>query len=153
MLRVVTPGVRSFPPHLAHSRAGGVLALFLQWRLADVAVGSHMLHAGTLRCRVGRCARKKKIMPVIAKFCGIVMRVLIDRTFGVHLHAFYGDSEMVIGFNPMRVIQSDVPAWVQDWVLWWVQHHQDEVLSTRKIDLDLATPISRQAAAQLGFAD
>jgi hypothetical protein len=92
-------------------------------------------------------------MPVIAKFCRIVMRLLIDRTFGVHLHAFYEDSEMVVGLNPVRVIQSDSPPWVQDWVLWWVEHHQAELLADRKIDLNLATPISRQVAGQLVFAD
>ena len=38
-------------------------------------------------------------MPVIAKFCGIVMRLLIDRTFGTHVHAFYGDLELMISLN------------------------------------------------------
>jgi len=92
-------------------------------------------------------------MPVIAKFCGIVMRLLIDRTFGIYLHAFYGDSEMVIGLNPPRVIQSDAPPWVQEWALWWVKHHESELLAARKINLNLVTPISRQAAGQLVFAD
>ena len=81
------------------------------------------------------------------------MRLLIDRTFGMRLHACYGDSEMVIGLNPPRVIQGDAPPWVQDWALWWVEHHQGELLATRKIDLNLATPISRQAAGQLVFAN
>jgi hypothetical protein len=103
---------------------------------------------------LGRRVRKRNNdMPVIAKFCGIVMRLLIDRSFGIHLHAFYGDSEVVIALNPLRVIQGDAPPWVQDWALWWVKHHQSELLSTRKIDLNLATPITRQAAGQLVFAD
>jgi hypothetical protein len=32
-------------------------------------------------------------MPVLAKSCGIVIRLLIDRTLGTPFHAFYGDSE------------------------------------------------------------
>ncbi|MCX6930174.1 MAG: DUF4160 domain-containing protein [Verrucomicrobia bacterium] len=92
-------------------------------------------------------------MPVIAKFCGIVIRLLIDRTFGTHVHAFYGDHELVVGLDPPRVIQGDAPPWVQEWVLWWVGHHQTELLTSRKIDMNLATPISRQAADQLVFAD
>ena len=71
-------------------------------------------------------------MPVIAKFCGIVMRLLIDQTFGTRVHALYGDSELVIGLNPLRVIQGDVPWWVRDWSLWWVGHHKSEVLRSQR---------------------
>ncbi len=63
-------------------------------------------------------------MPVLAKFGGIVIRLLIDRTFGTHFHAFYGDCELVIGVNPLRVIQGEAPFWVQDWALEWVEHYQ-----------------------------
>ena len=92
-------------------------------------------------------------MPVLAKFYGIVMRILIDRTFGTHVHAFFGDSELVIGLNPLRVIQGDVPAWVRDWAVNWVKRHQQELLSAWKIDLRLDMPISRQAAGHLAFAN
>jgi hypothetical protein len=77
--------------------------------------------------------------------------MLIDRTFGTHFHAFYGDSELVIGLNPMRVIQGDAPPWVQEWALAWVNDHQREFLSAWNLDLNLATPISRQAAKHLGL--
>src|SRR5208282_5862994 len=92
-------------------------------------------------------------MPVIAKFCGIVLRLLIDRTFGTHVHAFYGDFELVIGLNPLRVIQGDAPSWVREWALWWLGWHQSELLVGRKIDLNLATPLARQAANCLVYAD
>ena len=92
-------------------------------------------------------------MPVLAKSRGIVMRMLIDRTFGRHFHAIYGDSEMVIGLNPMRVIQGDVPAWVQGWALEWVKAHQSEFLPASTLDLNLATPFCRQAAGHLAFAN
>ena len=81
------------------------------------------------------------------------MRLLIDRTFGAHVHVFYGDFELVIALNPLRVIQGEAPSWVRDWALDWVGHHQSELLFARNIDLSLAMPISRQAAAQLVFAD
>jgi len=73
--------------------------------------------------------KKGTIMPVLAKFCGIVIRVLIDQTFGTHFHAFYGDSELVIGLNPLRVIQGEAPPWVRQWALDWVKHHQSELLA------------------------
>ena len=85
-------------------------------------------------------------MPVIARFCGIVVRLLIDRTFGTHIHVFYGDFELVIGLNPLRVIQGEAPAWVREWALEWVARRQREMLLPRKIDLSLTTPVSRQMA-------
>jgi hypothetical protein len=90
-------------------------------------------------------------MPVLAKSHGIVMRLLIDRTFGAHFHAFFGDAELVIGLAPMRIIQGDAPAWVQDWALNWVRRHQHEVLSGMDIDPALAAPIARHE--QLAFAN
>ena len=101
----------------------------------------------------GASEAQKTYMPVIAKFCGIVLRLLTDQTFGTHVHAFYRDFELVIGLNPLRVIQGDAPSWVRGWALEWVGHHQHDLLFARKIDLNLATPISRQAAGQLIFAD
>jgi hypothetical protein len=92
-------------------------------------------------------------MPVLAKFYGIVIRMLFDQTFGTHFHAFYGDSELVIGLNPLRVIQGEAPPWVREWALDWVRHHQNKLRSAWPIDLNVATPISRQAAGHLAFAD
>jgi Domain of unknown function (DUF4160) len=90
-------------------------------------------------------------MPVLAKAYGIVIRMLIDRSFGTHFHAFYGNTEVVIGLNPLRVIQGDGPSWVQEWALEWVKRHQSEFDSEWTFDLSLATPISRQAAGHLAF--
>jgi hypothetical protein len=71
-----------------------------------------------------RVRKGKTDMPVLAKFGGIVIRMLIDRTFGTHFHAFYGDCELVIALNPLRVIQGDSPAWVKEWALEWVKYHE-----------------------------
>jgi len=60
---------------------------------------------------------------------------------------------LVIGLNPLRVIQGDAPPWVRDWALWWVGWHQSELGFARKINLNLATPLARQAADCLVFAD
>jgi hypothetical protein len=92
-------------------------------------------------------------MPVIAKFLGIVLRLVIDRTFGMHVHAFYGDCELVVGLNPLRVIQGDAPSWVQERVLGWLGRHERELLRARNVNLNLEIPISRQAAGCLVFAD
>lgn len=91
-------------------------------------------------------------MPVLAKSRGIVIRMLIDGTFGRHFHAIYGDAELVIGLDPMRVIQGEVPAWVETWALDWVKVHQSEFLPTSKLAVSQGRPFSRQAAADLAFA-
>jgi len=63
-------------------------------------------------------------MPVLAMFQGIVIRMLTDRTFGVHLHAFHGNSEMVVALDPVRMLQSDAPIWVERCVLEWARRHE-----------------------------
>ena len=68
-------------------------------------------------------------MPVLAKFCGIVIRLMIGSTIGTRLHAFYGDSELVLALHPLRVIQGDVPPWVQQNVLAWATAHQHEFVA------------------------
>jgi len=88
-------------------------------------------------------------MPVLAKFSGIVMRKLIDRTFGTRLHAIYGDSELVIGLDPVRVIQGDVPQWVQECSLNWVRDHEDELLPIWHYDPTLVVPLARQSMWQV----
>jgi len=67
-------------------------------------------------------------MPVIARFCGIVIRMLSLRTFGVRLHAFHGDGEMVVDLKTLRVIEGNLPETIRDMVLAWVGQHQQELL-------------------------
>lgn len=65
-------------------------------------------------------------MPVVAKFYGIVIRMLCVRLLGARIHAFYGDRELVIGLAPLRIIEGEVPSWVKNRVMAWAaSHHQD----------------------------
>jgi hypothetical protein len=68
-------------------------------------------------------------MPVIARFCGIVIRLLTLQSFGTRLHAFHGDSELVVDLASLRIIDGHVPAGVQDLILSWAKAHQRELLS------------------------
>jgi len=88
-------------------------------------------------------------MPVLSKFDGIVIRMLIDRTFGTRLHAIYGDTELVMGVNPLRIIQGDVPLWVQDRALDWAAHHREQYSGAMNIDMSLTAPVSRQSMGYL----
>ncbi len=78
-------------------------------------------------------------MPVLAKFNGIVIRVLLDRTFGTHFHVFHGDSELVIGINPLRVIQGEAPEWVRELALDWLGRRLSTRSSDRHADPNSAT--------------
>ncbi len=67
-------------------------------------------------------------MPVISKFYGIVIRMLFTRTFVAHFHAFYGECELVVGINPLRILQGCAPARACGMVLEWAAAHQSELL-------------------------
>jgi hypothetical protein len=67
-------------------------------------------------------------MPVISKFYGIVIRMLFIRPFVAHFHAFYGDCELVVGINPLKIVQGDAPGRVRSMVIEWALQHQRELL-------------------------
>ena len=73
-------------------------------------------------------------MPVLSKLHGIIIRILTDPSFGIHLHALYGESEMVLSLDPVRVVQSDAPEWVETWVLEWTHRNAASVLAMSKQD-------------------
>jgi len=81
---------------------------------------------------------------VIARFCGIVVRLLCLGQFGTRLHAFHGDSELVVDLSTLRVLSDTTPEWVRFTVLSWAEDHQPELLrGTWRFHL----PLSAQPAA------
>ena len=72
---------------------------------------------------------RENVMPVIAKFYGIVIRMLCSRPLGARLHAFYGDTELVVGLFPLRIVQGDAPDRVREMVLRWAGLHQMELIA------------------------
>jgi hypothetical protein len=67
-------------------------------------------------------------MPVISKFYGIVIRMLVARGLGARFHAIYGESEMVVQIEPLRIVSGNVPSRVADMVIEWAQKHQAELM-------------------------
>ncbi|PYK97585.1 MAG: transcriptional regulator [Verrucomicrobia bacterium] len=67
-------------------------------------------------------------MPVISKFYGIVIRMLVIRPFAAHFHAIYENCELIVGVAPLRIIQGDAPRRVRDMVMEWAAQHQEELL-------------------------
>jgi hypothetical protein len=67
-------------------------------------------------------------MPVLSKFYGIVIRMLVIRPFAAHFHAIYENTELVVAVNPVRIIQGNAPRRMRDMVLEWATQHQSELL-------------------------
>ena len=78
-------------------------------------------------------------MPVISKFYGVVIRMLGARTLGARFHAIYGESELIVGIDPVRVIQGDAPPGIREMVLKWAGQHQKELIAAwRRIEAGIA---------------
>ena len=67
-------------------------------------------------------------MPVLAKFYGIVIRMLCARSLGARFHAFYANHELVIHIGSLQVVGGETPDWVRAKVLHWATLHQRELL-------------------------
>lgn len=68
-------------------------------------------------------------MPVLAKFSGIVIRLLSLGAFGHRIHAFYGDEELVVDLDSVQVVSGHLPRRPGRLVLHWVRQHREEVLA------------------------
>ena len=44
-------------------------------------------------------------MPVISKFYGIVIGMFVVRTLPARFHAIYGEQELVVAINPIRIVE------------------------------------------------
>jgi hypothetical protein len=71
----------------------------------------------------------RKIMPVLSKFYGIVIRMLFAQPLAAHFHAIYQDWELVVGIDPPRVLNGSAPFRVRAMVLEWAVMHQEELLA------------------------
>lgn len=67
-------------------------------------------------------------MPVLAKFYGIVIRMLCARRLGARFHAFYANHELVVHIGSLQVVGGEAPEWVRAQVLHWAAAHQRELL-------------------------
>lgn len=67
-------------------------------------------------------------MPVLAKFYGIIIRMLCARSLGARFHAFYENHELVVNIWPLQIVGGEAPEWVRAKVLEWASLHQQELL-------------------------
>jgi hypothetical protein len=74
-------------------------------------------------------AEEKEVdgMPVISKFYGIVIGMFVVRTLPARFHAIYGEEELVVSINPLRIVGGQAPQRVCDLVMEWAAQHQREL--------------------------
>ena len=68
-----------------------------------------------------------EFMPVLSKFYGIVIRMLFAQPLRAHFHAIYEDSELVVGINPLRIMNGSAPFRARAMVLEWAALHEEEL--------------------------
>jgi hypothetical protein len=67
-------------------------------------------------------------MPVLSKFCGVVVGMLFVPVLGAHFHAFYGDHELMVSIPSLAIIQGEVPEPIRRLILAWARCHQAALL-------------------------
>ena len=81
-------------------------------------------------------------MPVIARFCGIVIRLLCLRPFGAFLFNVSAATEIIITLPTLEVIQGDAPPVVRRLVLAWARRHYLELLANTRLILRGQRPLT-----------
>jgi hypothetical protein len=67
-------------------------------------------------------------MPEISRFFGIVIKMFFDDHNPPHLHALYGEYEVLININSFAVFAGNLPPRALGLVIEWATQHQDELL-------------------------
>ena len=67
-------------------------------------------------------------MPIISEFYGITIKVFYDDQAPPHIHASYGEHEIIVGISPIAIIKGKVPNRVRSMVLEWIALHQQELM-------------------------
>ena len=78
-------------------------------------------------------------MPEISRFFGIVIRMYYDDHLPPHFHAIYGDSEAQVCFNPIYILNGNLPHRAVSMVIEWAALHQVELHENwQRLNADLA---------------
>ena len=82
------------------------------------------------------------MMPTISIFYGILIKMLFDDHNPPHFHAEYGEYELVVTINPIKIIKGDAPKRVKSMILEWTALHQEELLQDWELCANMQTPFS-----------
>jgi hypothetical protein len=79
-------------------------------------------------------------MPIISEFYGITIRVFYDDHNPPHIHASYGEYEIIVGISPIAIIKGKVPNRVRSMVLEWIALHQQELMENWELSQSGKSP-------------
>ncbi len=66
-------------------------------------------------------------MPRLSEFYGIVISMFYRDHAPPHFHAVYAEHEAIVGIDPIRVLEGQLPRRVQSMVFEWAAMHQEEL--------------------------
>ena len=66
-------------------------------------------------------------MPRISEFYGIAIYLYYDDHAPPHFHAIYAGSEALIGIDPVRIIEGNLPRRATSLVIEWAGVYQEEL--------------------------
>lgn len=64
-------------------------------------------------------------MPRLSEFYGIVISMFYRDHAPPHFHAVYAEYEAIVGIDPIRVLEGQLPRRVQSMVFEWAAMHQE----------------------------
>jgi hypothetical protein len=67
-------------------------------------------------------------MPEVSRFYGIIIRMYFDEHNPPHFHAQYGDENALIGIDPARLLEGNLPRRALELILDWAELHQTELM-------------------------
>ncbi len=68
------------------------------------------------------------VMPEIARFYGIVIKVFFCDHPPPHIHAIYGEYNALVDIESLEIIEGDLPSRAQKLVLEWAILYQQDLL-------------------------
>ncbi len=81
-------------------------------------------------------------MPTISMFYGILIKMFFDDHAPPHFHAEYGEYELAITINPIKIIKGDAPKRVKSMVLEWTALHQEELSHDWDLCKNMQPPVA-----------
>ena len=68
-------------------------------------------------------------MPEVSRFFGIVIRMYYDEHLPPHFHALYGEYELQVGIDPIKILEGKLPRRAVSMVIEWAALHQRELMN------------------------
>jgi len=66
-------------------------------------------------------------MPTVSQFYGISIRMFYNDHVPPHFHAVYAEHELIVGINPIAILEGSAPSRVRSMALEWAALHQQEL--------------------------